>query len=399
MRKLFILSAIFTALFLTACQKAVETTNTLPVNRQNTNSETTPTDKENYTVELTTEPKEIVSNSPTNIVLTIKNLRGEILEDLAIVHEKPMHLIIVSEDLSEFNHIHPIPQDDGTLQVKFAFPNGGKYRLYADFTPKDGTQIIKSFPAQVSGETVVQNKLTPDTKFEKTLEGIKVVMKPAAEFESNKELMLNFSIFDAKTNELVTDLENYLGEKAHFVIISQDLNDFVHAHPMSMDNMKMESPANSDSEHKHDEKMPDMPPNSQISAHVTFPNAGIYKVFAEVKRQGKVIAVPFVVEVKKGKTEKILENTKVSDGAFKIVVSKEGFTPSEINLSKDKFQKLAFLRVDVENCADEVVFKDLNITQKLPVGEVVLIDIPNDKTGEINFACGMNMFKGKVVIQ
>ena len=399
MRKLFILPALFTALFFFACQKSVDTTNTLPVNQPNTNSETNSTDKQSYTVELLTEPKEIVTNAPTNLVLTIKNLRGEILKDLAIVHEKPMHLIVVSEDLSEFYHIHPEPQNDGTLQVRFAFPNGGKYRLYADFTPQEDIQIIKSFPVQVSGETAAQNILTPDTKFEKTLEGIKVVMKPDAELESNKELMLNFSIFDAKSGELITNLENYLGEKAHFVIISQDLKDFVHAHPLSMDNMKMESPANSDSDHKHDEKMSSMPPDSQISAHVTFPNAGIYKVFAEVKRQGKVIAVPFVVEVKKGKTDKILENAKIPDGAFKIVVSKDGFTPSEINLSKDKFQKLAFLRVDSENCSSEVVFKDLNISQKLPVGEVVLIDIPKAKTGEITFACGMNMFKGKVIVQ
>ena len=38
--------------------------------------------------------------------------------------------------------------------------------------------------------------------------------------------MLNFQVFDAATNQPVTDFENYLGAKAHFVIISEDLQRF-----------------------------------------------------------------------------------------------------------------------------------------------------------------------------
>lgn len=56
------------------------------------------------------------------------------------------------------------------------------------------------------------------------------------------ELNLDFAAFDAATGKPATDLQNYLGELAHFVIISEDLVDFVHAHPMAkgekMDGMK-----------------------------------------------------------------------------------------------------------------------------------------------------------------
>ena len=344
-------------------------------------------------------PDEIMAGVNTNLVFTVRKETGEVVKDLEIVHEKPMHLIVVSEDLSEFYHLHPEPQADGTLQVDFVFPNGGKYRLYTDFKPKGAEQMVQNFPLEVKGNKPASKELKPDEKFEKTVEGLKVLMETDGELESNKEMMLNFSVKDAATGELATDLENYLGEKAHFVIISQNLEEFVHAHPMSMDNVKEEHLHDANTENKPDEKLMKDAPDANISAHVQFPNAGIYKIFVEVKRQGKVIAVPFVVNVKQGKEEKILSETQIPDGAIKIVVSREGFTPGEVSLSKDKPVKLAFVRIDEENCGDEIVFKDLNIRKKLPVGEVVLVDIPNDKSAEINFACGMDMLKGKIIIQ
>ena len=75
-------------------------------------------------------------------------------------------------------------------------------------------------------------------------------------------------------------------------------------------------------------------------------------------------------------------NTEIPKDAYKITVSKAGFTPGEITLDRSKFSKLAFLRTDSENCGNEIVFKDLNITKKLPVGEVVLVDLPENLKGQ-----------------
>ena len=399
MRKITILLTIFTSFILIGCNPASEYSNNSMNIANLAKTDVNTTYKNIYKAEIKAEPAAIKANEPTKLVLTIKNEKGETSKDLQIVHEKPMHLIVVSEDLAEFYHIHPEVQADGSLMVNFTFPNGGKYFLYADYTPKGASQIVDKLPVEVAGNNRAAVPLKADEKLEKTVENLRVVMKPDAELESNKELLLNFSVTDAATNKPVTDLENYLGEKAHFVVISQDLKDYVHAHPMSMDNVKSEHKDNADTENKKDEKLMANAEMPTVSAHVTFPNSGIYKIFVEVKRQGKVIAIPFVVDVKKGKAEKVLTDIKIPDGAFKIVVSKDGFTPNEVALSGEKGVKLAFIRVDAENCADEVVFKDLNIRKKLPVGEVVTIEIPKGKTGDVNFACGMDMMKGKVVIQ
>lgn len=399
MSKILVLVTLFAFFISAGCNSSNQHSNHSTHNTNSAHSNENTTFKNIYKAEIKAEPAKIVPKEAVKFTVTVKNEKGDVLKDFEIVHEKPMHLILVSEDLAEFYHLHPELQADGSLTVNFTFPNGGRFYFYADYTPKGASQVVDRLPVEIEGGERAKQELKADEKLEKTVENLRVSMKADAEIESNKELMLNFSVTDTGTNKPVTDLENYLGEKAHFVVISNDLRDFVHAHPVSMDNVKSENSSNSNAEHKHDDKVMANAENNTVSAHVTFPNTGLYKIFVEIKRQGKVLMIPFTVNVKQGKSEKVLTDAKIPAGYYKIVVSKDGFTPNEVSLNANNGVKLAFLRVDEDNCGDEVVFKDLNIRKKLPVGEVVLIEIPDGKTGEINFACGMNMFKGKIVIQ
>ena len=47
----------------------------------------------------------------------------------------------------------------------------------------------------------------------------------------------------------------------------------------------------------------------------------------------------------------------------------------------------------------EVVFKDLNIDDKLDGKKEVIVNIPTDKPATYNWSCGMDMFHGKVVVK
>ncbi|HEY0429241.1 MAG TPA: cupredoxin domain-containing protein [Pyrinomonadaceae bacterium] len=394
MNRIFTSLIIFCALWFAACgSKQSETVNT---NQSNVNTSSVEgVGNKFFSIEFKTDPAPIRAGEKTKLIFTLKSDKDEIIKDLQIVHEKPMHLLIVSDDLEEFSHEHPELQPDGSYAANFAFPNGGGYRLFLDFTPFGAEQVVKDFPVAVSGAPRAQKELKADEVFEKTIGDLRFVMKPSADLIANRDLMLEYQVFDAKTDAPVTDLENYLGAKAHFVVISEDLEEFVHAHPMSDENVKSE-------EHTHEQsdgKMNGMEGMSIVSAHISFPKPAIYKVWAQFKRAGKVINVPFTLDVKQGEPEKRLEKVEIPKGAFKIVVSKDGFTPEEVTFQKGQPLKLAFYRIDEENCANEIVFKSLNIKKSLPLGEVVLIDIPTNKTGEINFACGMNMYKGKVVIE
>lgn len=422
MKKLFF---IFTATFVLmsgACDSQKTEVNSAKENVVNQN--TLNTDAGTLKIDFQTNPVEAEAKKNTDLLFTVKNGKGETVRDLQIVHEKPMHLLVVSEDLDEFYHLHPEVQNDGVYKASFTFPNGGKYKLYADFTPLDSSQMVQNFPLQVSGSERAAVELKPDAKFEKTVENLRVVLKPDGDLSSNQEMMLDFQVFDSQTKKPVADLENYLGAKAHFVVISQDLQEFVHAHPISRDTAESPGHAHdslsdstkdensysskensgthkSSNEHQHDAKLSGNYAESVVSAHVTFPKAAIYKLFAQFQRDGKVVTVPFILDVKEGEGEEAinLKNADIPEGALKIVVSENGFTPQEISFKQGQPLKLAFYRADAKNCGGEIVFKDLNIRKNLPVGEIVLIDMPTDKAGEISFACGMNMMKGKIVVQ
>jgi plastocyanin len=359
-----------------------------------------------HTVEFKSEPGQIRANESATLAFTVKDLKGVVLKDLQIVHEKPMHLLIVSKDLAEFYHVHPEPSEDGSYRVQHTFPNGGDYKLYADFTPANAKQVVERIDLNVSGAERSKVALVADTKFEKTVDGLKVTMKPSEKIEAGKELMLDFAAFDAASGKPATDLQNYLGELAHFVIISEDMVDFVHAHPMakgeSMDGMKMDGDKTKDHNadghaHGKDSKDSGKPSASEVSAHTTFPRAGLYKLWAQFQRGGKVISVPFIVNVPAGISEPI-KAANVPAGATLITVSSDGYEPSSVSVKKGEPVRLAFYRADADNCGGEVAFTKQNIKKKLPVGETVLVEFTPTEAGEIAFACGMDMLRGKLVV-
>jgi len=419
MRKIFVLTTVFIftifAIFLAACSntatvKTADDSNKAVAANSATNGNNlpiTPDSAKAFTIDFKAEPTVIKSGVPATFSFTVKDKQGVTVKDLQIVHEKPMHLLVVSKDLAEFYHIHPEQAADGSYQVSHNFPNGGEYRLYADFTPKDAVQVVEHIDLKVNGQERAKVALAADSKFEKTVDGLKIVMKPSAEIKAGQELMLDFQAFDAKINKPATDLQNYLGELAHFVLISEDLKDFVHAHPMSKDEHKESSNMNGAMKmddhnadgHKHSttEGASVKPSASEVSAHTAFPRAGLYKLWAQFQRGGKVISVPFVVNVPAGGGEP-LKAANVPDGAIKITVSGDGYTPASISVKKGQPVKLAFYRADANNCGGEVVFAKQNIRKKLPVSETVLIEFTPTEAGEIGFACGMNMMSGKLVV-
>lgn len=361
--------------------------------------------EKSVTVEFKTEPGEVAANQSATLVFTVKDSKGSVIPDLQIVHEKPLHLLIVSKDLAEFYHVHPEPSADGSYRVQHTFPNGGDYKLYADFTPPNATQIVERIDLKVSGAERSKVALVADKRLNKSVDGLKVVMKPSAPIKAGEELMLDFAAFDAKTGKPATDLENYLGELAHFVIISEDMVDFVHAHPMaksaSMDGKKIgdakkEKDHNADG-HSHGAKEPGQKSAYEVSAHTAFPRAGLYKLWAQFQRGGKVISVPFIVNVPAGSSTAI-KAANVPSGATKVTVSSNGYEPSSISVIKGQSVKLAFYRADSNNCGGEVVFSKQKISKKLPVGETVLVEFTPAEAGELSFACGMDMMRGKVVV-
>jgi len=83
---------------------------------------------------------------------------------------------------------------------------------------------------------------------------------------------------------------------------------------------------------------------------------------------------------------------------IKIEVAANGYTPKNIGVKKGQKVILEFHRADADNCGEKLVFPDLGIERDLPVGEKVLVEITPTKTGDLKFTCGMDMFRGKLIV-
>ena len=83
----------------------------------------------------------------------------------------------------------------------------------------------------------------------------------------------------------------------------------------------------------------------------------------------------------------------------RITVNEDRFSPSTIEVEKGFPVTLLFTRTDKKACGSKVVFRSLKITKALPVGKEVAVVITPRKTGDIAFACGMGMHKGKIVVE
>ena len=88
-----------------------------------------------------------------------------------------------------------------------------------------------------------------------------------------------------------------------------------------------------------------------------------------------------------------------ASGRVAIRADEKGFTPSSVTVEKGKPATLVFTRTSDATCATQVVFPDLNIKKDLPLNKPVDVEVPTSAPRTLSFACGMNMFKGSVVIQ
>ena len=83
----------------------------------------------------------------------------------------------------------------------------------------------------------------------------------------------------------------------------------------------------------------------------------------------------------------------------RIMVTKDGFIPAQLTLKGGTLAKLTFVRTTNETCATEVALPSLKIKRPLPLNQPVVIEFTPAKGHDIEFACGMAMFKGAIVVE
>ncbi|EIJ79956.1 hypothetical protein PB1_06322 [Bacillus methanolicus PB1] len=210
----------------------------------------------------------------TFIQLKIMNNNGKPIEKFDINHEKLLHLIIISKDLSYFNHVHPEYKGNGMFEIRNDFPAGGEYKLIADFKPSGGNSMTKMEWVQVEGKQAQLHPVTVDQSLEKSVDGKRVTLSMDS-LEANKEVTLKFFILDEKTNQPITDLEPYLGSIGHVVVLSDDGERYLHVHALEGQGSGPEA-----------------------LFETEFPKSGVYKIWGQFQKDNQVFTVSYVVNVR-----------------------------------------------------------------------------------------------------
>jgi len=229
-----------------------------------------------YPTRFTFTPPQIPANQPLRLKISVVNPKtGALVKHFQIIHEKPIHFFIVSEDLQYFSHEHPDLGPDGMFRLDTRLPKPGNYRLLADFFPDGGTPQLISEVVTTAGykHSLVDaiTKPVPDLapKHGENLE-VSLTIDPEQPL-AGKKTMLFFKLKPAE------GVEPYLGAWAHMLAASNDLVDIIHTHPIYVTD-----PA---------------PGEKQIQINLFFPREAIYRVWVQFQRQGKVTTAVFTIPV------------------------------------------------------------------------------------------------------
>ena len=210
---------------------------------------------------------------------------GEPVRDLLVVHEHLLHLIVVSEDLSFFDHVHPVQQDDGSFVLNYRFPRDGNFLLFADITPRGERAQVFRLPVTIGegGLTEAQpSRLSVPPAEEREIGPyhVEMILQPRA-LVAERETQLAFRL--EHDGRPVTDLTPYIGAMGHCVIVSEDTQTYLHSHPEQFTAMTR----------------PDARGGPEVCFHTMFPKPGRYKVWGQFKRGDELIVADFVVNVEK----------------------------------------------------------------------------------------------------
>lgn len=366
-------------------------------------------DLHDYTVDLETNQAP-VAGKPVEMTLALRYADSkELVREFEVVHERFLHLLMVSEDLSWFEHQHPVRGKDGLFRLTWTFPRPGRYRLYADFTPADGDNQVKQVPLTVGGGSATSLPLTPDRARMKRVGDtfVELRMRPGS-LRMERPTLLTFIIRDRRGRP-VHDMQPFIGAMGHLIAISQDGQQVVHTHVLQT--------ATQGSMEK--EPLPVSPgmvtqTGPVFTFKLTLPTGGLYRTWAQFMRENRVITVPFSFQV-----EELWENTTRARGPSEewektaapakpgrptvvqraTVVIDGGYQPAAVRVKAGRPVQLTFVRKEKTGCGDVVQFPTLGVKRTLKTGEKSVVSFTPTKPGTVPFTCGMGMYKGAVLVK
>jgi hypothetical protein len=146
----------------------------------------------------------------------------------AVMHDKPLHLVVVRRDLTGFQHLHPTMAPDGTWSVDLTLAAPGSYRAIADLTAIVGgrqTPVTLGVDLTVPGDYTPVALAAPAARA--TVDGFTVTYAGQPKIGTAQPLLMTVTGPDGRP----AALEPYLGAFGHLVVFREGDVGYVHVHP------------------------------------------------------------------------------------------------------------------------------------------------------------------------
>ena len=81
------------------------------------------------------------------------------------------------------------------------------------------------------------------------------------------------------------------------------------------------------------------------------------------------------------------------------VMVKGGYQPATVIARAGQPLRLNFTRREATPCGEEVVLPEFGKRAHLPQDKTVSVEVKPETPGEYEFTCGMNMYRGKLIVK
>lgn len=222
------------------------------------------------TLVIASNPSVVEAGKPVELRLMIHAADGTMVSNFSTIHEHKVHLVIVSENLEHFVHLHPEVDSSGGIRTEYVFPAAGRFRMYADYSA-GGAASTATGLFNVNGQSPPTTSFVATAPGDVVADGLHATIA-AGQLHSRVPSTLAFSLRNAAGNPV--ELESYMGELGHLMFIGVTHGQYVHVHPTGGESA-----------------------TGSVSFQAHFEEPGLYKGWGQFKQDGQVKVVPFVVKV------------------------------------------------------------------------------------------------------
>lgn len=200
-------------------------------------------------------------------------------------YTKMMHLIVVDETLTEYQHLHP-EYVNGWFETTLTLPKEGRYNFYLDFVPIGAIeqQIGMSFVTSGYVEEEHQERSVDLAMKEDFGYAVNIDFEEPLSADKLSKMAQVIAFKISKDGQPVSTLRPYLAAFGHMVMINAETFEYYHVHPVQNKELK-------DSE-IGGPKVAFAP----MAVYQKF-KPGIYRIFAQFNPDGILITAPFTVKV------------------------------------------------------------------------------------------------------